>query len=116
MGPFLSRKGRGIDCELSKEVEMVEVEWRRHRADQLREKAKEDAIVIVPVGSLEQHGPHLPVEIDSLLGEAVALRTARLAVAKEPGLVLPLLWNGLSEHSMSFGRPLPPGTAPSLTP
>ena len=58
---------------------MVEVEWRRHRADQLREKAKEDAIVIVPVGSLEQHGPHLPVEIDSLLGETVALRTARLA-------------------------------------
>ena len=48
----------------------MEVEWRRLRADQLRERAKQDAIVILPVGSLEQHGPHLPVEIDSLLGEA----------------------------------------------
>src|SRR6185437_12582637 len=82
---------------------MVEVEWRRHRADQLRERAKEEAIVIVPVGSLEQHGPHLPVEIDSLLGEAVALRTARLVAEREKVVVLPMLWTGLSEHHMSFG-------------
>jgi hypothetical protein len=26
---------------------MIEVEWRRHHADHLREKAKEDAIVIM---------------------------------------------------------------------
>src|SRR5260370_27466713 len=82
---------------------MVEVEWRRHRADQPREKSKADATVMGPVGSLEQHGPHLPVEIDSLLGETVALRTARLAAEKEPVLVLPMLWTGLSEHHMSFG-------------
>ncbi|MCS3765871.1 MULTISPECIES: creatininase family protein [Bradyrhizobium] len=81
----------------------MEIEWRRLRADQLRERAKEDAIVIVPVGALEQHGPHLPVEIDSLLGETVALRTARLAAAMEKVVVLPMLWTGLSEHHMSFG-------------
>lgn len=82
---------------------MVEIEWRRLRADELRERAKQDAIVILPVGSLEQHGPHLPVEIDSLLGEAVALGTARLVAASEPILVLPCLWTGVSEHHMSFG-------------
>ncbi len=82
---------------------MTEIEWRRLRADELRERAKEDAIVIVPVGSLEQHGPHLPVEIDSLLGETVAIRTARLVAETEPVLVLPCLWTGLSEHHMSFG-------------
>ncbi|MDH2356518.1 creatininase family protein [Bradyrhizobium sp. SSUT112] len=81
----------------------MEIEWRRLRADQLRELAKEDAIVIVPVGSLEQHGPHLPVEIDSLLGETVALRASRLAAATEKVVVLPMLWTGLSEHHMSFG-------------
>lgn len=84
-------------------METMEVEWRRLRADQLRERAQEDAIVIVPVGSLEQHGPHLPVEIDSLLGEAVALGVARLAAANEKVVVLPMLWTGLSEHHMSFG-------------
>jgi creatinine amidohydrolase len=81
----------------------VEVEWRKLRADQLRERARRNAIVIVPIGSLEQHGPHLPVEVDSLLGEALALRAARLLAEHEPVVVLPMLWTGLSEHHMSFG-------------
>ena len=81
-----------------------EVEWRRLRADQLREQARQDAVVIVPVAALEQHGPHLPVEVDTMLGEHVALRTARKAVAlSTPTLVLPVLWTGISEHHMSFG-------------
>ncbi len=83
--------------------DQTEVEWRKLRADELRERARHDAIVIVPVGSLEQHGPHLPVEVDSLLGEAIALRVARLVAEHEPALVLPMLWTGISEHHMSFG-------------
>ncbi len=55
----------------------MEVEWRKLRADQLRESRREDAIVILPVASMEQHGPHLPVEVDTMLGETVAIRTAR---------------------------------------
>ena len=83
---------------------MEEVEWRRLRADQLRAQAQRDAIVILPVAALEQHGPHLPVEVDTMLGEEVALRTARKAVAVgTPTLVLPVLWTGISEHHMSFG-------------
>ncbi|MGE0719755.1 MAG: creatininase family protein [Alphaproteobacteria bacterium] len=80
-----------------------EIEWRKLRADELRARAREDAIVIVPVGSIEQHGPHLPVEVDSMLGETVAQETARRIAATEPCLVLPMLWTGLSEHHMSFG-------------
>ena len=79
-------------------------EWRKLRADQLREQAQKDAIVILPVASLEQHGPHLPVEVDSILGETVAARTAEKVQAKGHAvLVLPVLWTGLSEHHMSFG-------------
>lgn len=82
---------------------MVEVEWRRLRADQLRALAAQDAIVILPVASLEQHGPHLPVEVDSRLGEEVALRSARKIAARgQAVVVLPVLWTGLSEHHMSF--------------
>jgi creatinine amidohydrolase len=82
----------------------MQVEWRKLRADQLREKARQDAIVILPVASLEQHGPHLPVEVDSMLGETVAARTAEKAQALgQSVVVLPVLWTGLSEHHMSFG-------------
>jgi creatinine amidohydrolase len=81
-----------------------EVEWRRLRADELRERAQRDAMVILPVGSLEQHGPHLPVEVDSMLGETVAVRAARKVTEfGENAVVLPVLWTGLSEHHMSFG-------------
>jgi creatinine amidohydrolase len=82
----------------------AEVEWRKLRADELRDLARADAIVILPVASLEQHGPHLPVEVDSMLGETVAVRAARmLAARRQPAVVLPVLWTGLSEHHMSFG-------------
>ena len=89
---------------MTQAAQPVEVEWRKLRADQLRERARQDAMVILPIGSLEQHGPHLPVEVDSMLGETVALRTARLVAERgQPVLVLPVLWTGLSEHHMSFG-------------
>ena len=43
---------------------MAEVEWSRLTAPELRALAKRNAIVIVPVGSIEQHGPHLPTQVD----------------------------------------------------
>lgn len=80
----------------------MEVEWRNLRADELRQRT--GSVVIVPVASLEQHGPHLPVEVDSRLGETIAVRTARKMVAAgTDALVLPVIWTGLSEHHMSFG-------------
>ena len=85
-------------------TEPTQVEWRRLRADQLREQARLDAMVILPVASLEQHGPHLPVEVDSMLGETVAIRAARKVAGRgQHAVVLPALWTGLSEHHMSFG-------------
>jgi creatinine amidohydrolase len=85
-------------------ADQVLVEWPKLRADQLRDRARDNAIVILPIASLEQHGPHLPVEVDSMLGETVAIRAARkLAARGQRTLVLPVLWTGLSEHHMSFG-------------
>ena len=42
---------------------------------------------ILPVGSTEQHGPHLPLNTDTLIAERIALETARRSV----GLVLPAM-------------------------
>jgi creatinine amidohydrolase len=104
-GNTLSASASALEAgvDVAGERECPEVEWRKLRADQLRERAQHDAIVIVPIGSLEQHGPHLPVEVDSTLGETVALRTARLVVEHDPVVVLPVLWTGISEHHMGFG-------------
>ncbi|MGG5810468.1 creatininase family protein [Falsiroseomonas sp. CW058] len=80
----------------------METRWERLTAPELRDLATRDAVVVLPVGSLEQHGPHLPVWTDSFIGHAVAVRGAELA-ADVPAVVLPPMWTGLSEHHFPFG-------------
>lgn len=83
---------------------MTGVEWRLLRADQLRQAAAANPVVILPVGSLEQHGPHLPVDVDSVLAEAVSRAAAlEMVCCGGAALVLPTVWTGLSEHHMGLG-------------
>lgn len=63
-------------------------------------------IAIIPVGSTEQHGPHLPVEVDTRLVTEIAERTAGIVRAARPVLVLPTLWVSLAEHHMNFAGTL----------
>ena len=55
-------------------------------------------IVIVPVGSTEQHGAHLPLSTDSLHTVAVVEEVAR----RLPALVAPLIPVGRADHHMAF--------------
>ncbi len=85
---------------------MAEVEWARLKAHELRALAGLDACVILPIASIEQHGPHLPVMTDTRLGHEVAVRAARRAYPTRPTVVTPVVWSGLSEHHMAFGGTL----------
>ena len=82
---------------------MTEVEWSRMKAYEVNERQAGDAIVIVPIGSFEQHGPHLPVQVDALLAGEVARRAGVKISADQPVIVTPTVWCGLAEHHMSFG-------------
>lgn len=86
---------------------MPEVDWSRLKAHELRALAAAGAAVILPIASIEQHGPHLPVMTDTRLGWEVAARAARRACAAGcPTVVTPVVWAGLSEHHMPFGGTL----------
>jgi creatinine amidohydrolase len=82
---------------------MPSVMWKELTAEDLRAKAAENAIVVLPVASMEQHGPHLPVGVDTFLCEAVCRGGAELAVEEVPVVVAPTLWCGMAEHHMDFG-------------
>jgi len=82
---------------------MTEVHWNRMTAAELGTAAKEDAIVLLPVASTEQHGPHLATGVDTFLASEACTRTAQLVVKKRPIVVAPTLWAGLAEHHMAFG-------------
>jgi creatinine amidohydrolase len=88
-------------------LEFASLEFASLTAPALRRMAEQDAMVIVPVASMEQHGPHLPVMVDTRLATEVAMRTGRkLGERGETVLVTPTIWTGISEHHMSFGGTL----------
>lgn len=43
----------------------------RLSSTQIKNLQKKDSLVILPIGAIEQHGPHLPVFTDTLLAETV---------------------------------------------
>jgi creatinine amidohydrolase len=60
---------------------------------------RDKTVLILPLGSVEQHGNHMPLGTDTLLAHAVSL-----AAAKSAGntVVLPPPWYGFSAHHMRF--------------
>ena len=63
-------------------------------------KADREAVVLIPTGSLEQHGPHLPLFTDSLIVTAVAEAVERNL--PDQVILTPTLWLGASGHHLKF--------------
>lgn len=61
-------------------------------------------LAIIPVGSLEQHGPHLTLDTDSAVAEAFARRIA--SELGEDAVLCPTIGYGLSEHHLGFAGTL----------
>jgi creatinine amidohydrolase len=70
-----------------------------------RDRVKE-SVIFLPVGSMEQHGPHLPLGTDTLL----AGQMAELAAERVGGIVLPTIPFGYKSQPSSGGGQLFPGT------
>lgn len=79
------------------------VTWKEMTAADLRAKAEAGAAVVLPVASTEQHGPHLPVGVDTILCEGVCRAAAEAVAADMAVVVAPTLWCGMAEHHMAFG-------------
>jgi len=63
----------------------------------------EGAVLLLPVGSIEPHGPHLPLSTDVLIAEEAARRAAgRLEEAGRLALVLPAFVYSTVEFSAGF--------------
>lgn len=67
---------------------------------------RKDDMIILPIGATEQHGPHLPLCVDSVLAKEFADRIAD----QVHGVVAPLISYGYKSKPFSGGGPLFPGT------
>lgn len=79
-----------------KKIFLTDMTW-----PEVREVLKETDLAIIPVGSCEQHGLHLPLGTDHVQ----ALEHCRKIAVKTGAVVAPVLSVGVSEHHMGF-----PGT------
>jgi creatinine amidohydrolase len=61
---------------------------------------RDKTVLILPLGSVEQHGNHMPLGTDTLLAHSVSVAAAE----RSPGTiaVLPPPWYGFSAHHMRF--------------
>jgi creatinine amidohydrolase len=75
------------------------VHWQEMLRHELLEALKHDPVVIVPVGSVEQHGPHCPMDVDISHTQALSVETAR-AIDDFPVIVAPPIWSGLTHYNM----------------
>jgi creatinine amidohydrolase len=62
-------------------------------------------IAVLPLAATEQHGPHLPLETDVMIGEAYLARVRELLPASIPATFLPLQPVGISTEHIDY-----PGT------
>lgn len=71
--------------------------------DEIKLIAKENRVVLIPVGSTEQHGPHLPLSTDILIAKEFCMEVGK----RNPSdvLLMPSISYGFNEHHMDF-----PGT------
>lgn len=80
--------------------------WHEQSWPAMREVNKQMPVV-VPLGSVEQHGHHLPLYVDTIQVAAIADRVEQRL--KDRVLMLPTFWLGSSHHHMDF-----PGTVSVL--
>jgi creatinine amidohydrolase len=62
-------------------------------------------VAILPVGAVEQHGPHLPVGVDTMINAGIVARALKLMPPGCPALVLPMTPVGKSDEHLAY-----PGT------
>jgi creatinine amidohydrolase len=71
--------------------------WQEQWRQELETLATQSPVVIVPTGSVEQHGPHLALDVDIVNALAIAVAAAH-EVSDFPVLVAPPIWTGLSHY------------------
>lgn len=76
-------------------------DWGLLTWEEAEDRLAETDIALLPVGAIEQHGPHLPLDVDAFDANYLAHRVAQACSRPQP-LVLPLVSYGVSYHHQDF--------------
>ncbi len=79
--------------------------WADYTSREFAQLEREDIVAVLPVGAVEQHGPHLPMKVDSFIADAIVSRLAARLPAGSRVLFLPTQSVGKSNEHIRY-----PGT------
>jgi creatinine amidohydrolase len=71
---------------------------------EVRFAAEQDRVCLIPVATLEDHGPHMPIDTDLRITAEICRRAA--AEAEDDVVLLPAVPHGYSPHHMDFPGPI----------
>ena len=67
---------------------------------------RENTVIVLPTGSIEQHGPHLPCAVDTLICAGVVGHALALLPKEVPAFALPPITYGKSDEHLHFAGTL----------
>jgi creatinine amidohydrolase len=77
------------------------------------ERIDSNSVILLPIGAVEAHGPHLGLDTDVIIAQAAALSAAhRLAAIGREGWVAPPIWYGVSFVGAPFAGTTPVAMEP----
>ncbi len=71
---------------------------------EVRRAAAEDRVCLIPAGTLEDHGPHLPLDTDTRIASEICRRAAD--ALPDDVVLLPPIVHGYTPHHMDFPGPI----------
>lgn len=80
------------------------MKWHELTSNEIKALADRDPVAILPIAAIEQHGPHLPVSTDIIIGEGLVDAAVR-QLETIPFVILPTQAMGVSLEHVTF-----PGT------
>ncbi len=78
-----------------------------HTWQEIAALPRESTVLVLPVGSTEPHGPHLPLATDVIISEGMALRASEILVARGlTALILPSIVYSVTDFAAGFAGAL----------
>jgi creatinine amidohydrolase len=78
----------------------MSIDFMKNTSLEIEEAVRKGAVVLLPIGQVEEHGPHLPVGTDTYIAEGVAQKVAEALQGEIPVLVMPAVWSTYSVDAL----------------
>ncbi len=85
--------------------------WAEMTTAEIAEADTSDWIAVIALGAVEQHGPHLPLATDSLIGSALTALSMEMIPDEIPVTAMPMIEVGKSEEHLGYPGVVSLGTA-----